>query len=116
MGVEGCAAGAGPGPGHYQQQAGRPQPILPLPEVGGLCGQTLRLQRRLFRAPDRELSRAEYGRLLSAARSLGRERLCLLMEAVCATGIRVSEVKYLTVEAARRGRAEVALKGKSAPS
>ena len=78
----------------------------------GCAARPLRLQRRLFRAPDRELSRAEYGRLLSAARSLGRERLCLLMEAVCATGIRVSEVKYLTVEAARRGRAEVALKGK----
>ncbi|MFR6626883.1 MAG: tyrosine-type recombinase/integrase [Flavonifractor plautii] len=54
----------------------------------------LRLQRRLFRSPDRELSRAEYGRLLSAARGLGRERLGLLMEAICATGIRVSEVKY----------------------
>ena len=72
----------------------------------------LRLQRRLFRSPDRELSRAEYGRLLSAARGLGRERLGLLMEAICATGIRVSEVKYLTMEAARRGRAEVSLKGK----
>ena len=72
----------------------------------------LRLQRRLFRSPDRELSRAEYGRLLSAARGLGRERLGLLMEAICATGIRVSEVQYITVEAARAGRAEVALKGK----
>lgn len=48
----------------------------------GCAARPLRLQRRLFRAPDRELSRAEYGRLLSAARSLGRERLCLLMEAV----------------------------------
>ena len=72
----------------------------------------LRLQRRLFRSPDRELSRAEYGRLLSAARGLGRERLGLLMEAICATGIRVSEVKYLTVEAAQAGRAEISLKGK----
>ena len=64
----------------------------------------LRLQRRLFRSPDRELSRAEYGRLLSAARGLGRERLGLLMEAICATGIRVSEVRYLTVEAVQSGR------------
>ena len=47
----------------------------------GCAARPLRLQRRLFRAPDRELSRAEYGRLLSAARSLGRERLCLLMDA-----------------------------------
>ena len=78
----------------------------------GCAARPLRLQKRLFRAQDLELSRAEYGRLLSAARNLGRERLYLLMEAVCATGIRVSEVKYLTVEAARRGRAEISLKGK----
>ena len=72
----------------------------------------LKLQRRLFRATERELTRAEYDRLLSAARTRGRERLALLMETICATGIRVSEVRYLTVEAARRGRAEIALKGK----
>ena len=58
------------------------------------------------------LTRNEYLRLLSAARTRGRERLALLMETICATGIRVSEVRYLTVEAARRGRAEIALKGK----
>ena len=73
---------------------------------------SLRLQRRLFRAEGRELTRAEYNRLVTAARESGKERLELLMEAVCATGIRVSEVKYLTVEAARAGRTEVSLKGK----
>ena len=72
----------------------------------------LRLQRRLFREDSRELTRAEYDRLTAAAHALGRERLALLMEAICATGIRVSEVRYLTVEAAERGRAEIALKGK----
>ena len=72
----------------------------------------LKLQRRLFRPTERELTRAEYDRLLSAARTRGRERLALLMETICATGIRVSEVRYLTVEAARQGRAEIALKGK----
>ena len=72
----------------------------------------LRLQRRMFRDPARELTRPEYGRLLAAARALGRERLALLLETICATGIRVSEVRYITVEAARRGRAEVSLKGK----
>ena len=41
-----------------------------------------------------------------------KERLALLMEAICATGVRVSEVKYLSVEAAQRGRAEISLKGK----
>ena len=72
----------------------------------------LRLQRQLFREDSRELSRSEYDRLVAAAHETGRERLALLMEAICATGIRVSEVRYLTVEAAERGKAEISLKGK----
>lgn len=72
----------------------------------------LRIQRRLFRENRKELTRQEYDRLLSTARAQGKERLALLMEAICATGIRVSEVKYLTVEAAQAGRAEISLKGK----
>ena len=70
----------------------------------------LRLQRRVFRDQSRELTREEYGRLLAAAG--GKPRLALLMETICSTGIRVSEVRYITVEAAREGRAEIALKGK----
>ena len=72
----------------------------------------LKVQRRIFRDSARELTRAEYDRLLAAAQGSGDARLALLMESICATGIRVSEVKYLTVEAAQCGRAEVALKGK----
>ena len=72
----------------------------------------LRVQRKLFRQHERELTKEEYLRLTETAHSLGRERLGLLMEAICATGIRVSEVKYLTVEAAREGRADISLKGK----
>ena len=72
----------------------------------------LRLQRQLFRDDSRELTRTEYGRLIATALGTGKERLALLMEAICATGIRVSEVQYLTVEAVERGRAEIALKGK----
>ena len=72
----------------------------------------LKVQRRLFRDAGRELTRPEYEQLLAAARERGRERLALLMETICATGIRVSEVKYITVEAAQRGRAEISLKGK----
>ena len=73
---------------------------------------SLRLQRRMFREPGRELTRADYERLLQAARGQGRERLELLMETLCATGIRVSELGYITVEAAKRRRAEISLKGK----
>ncbi len=73
----------------------------------------LKIQRRLFREERRELTRGEYDRLLETARSMGRERLALLMETICATGIRVSEVRYITVEAAQRGRAEISLKRKN---
>ena len=72
----------------------------------------LKLQRKLFRDDRRELTREEYQRLLDAAHGLGRERLALLLETICSTGIRVSEVKYITVEAAHAGRAEISLKGK----
>ena len=73
---------------------------------------TVRVQRQIFRRRDKELTKEEYTRLLDTAQDLGRERLALLMETICATGIRVSEVRYITVEAARLGRAEVSLKGK----
>ena len=72
----------------------------------------LRVQHRIFRDTAKELTRTEYDALVRIAKMQGRQRLVLLMEAICATGMRVSEVKYLTVEAVRRGRAEIALKGK----
>ena len=72
----------------------------------------LKLQRRLFRDDSRELTKEEYERLIAAAKESGKERLALLMEAICGTGIRVSEVQYLTVEAAQQGKVEIYLKGK----
>ena len=72
----------------------------------------LKIQRRLFRGVEKELKKEEYMRLLAGAHTLGKTRLALLMETICATGIRVSEVKHITVEAVQTGRAEVALKGK----
>ena len=72
----------------------------------------LKIQRRLFRDDRRELSREEYERLLAAAHSLGRDRLALLLETICSTGVRVSEVRYITLEAVQAGRAEISLKGK----
>lgn len=78
----------------------------------GCRARFVKVQRRLFRDPARELSRTDYDRLIAAARELGRERLALVMETICATGVRVSELRYLTVEAVQRGRAEISLKGK----
>ncbi len=72
----------------------------------------LRIQRRMFREESKELTRSEYKRLLETAQKEGNERLALLTETICATGIRVSETAYITVEAVRNGRAEVDLKGK----
>ena len=72
----------------------------------------LRVQRKTFRDKNRELTRAEYQRLLDTAVAEGQERLGLLMETICSTGIRVSEVQYITVEAVQAGRAEISLKGK----
>ena len=72
----------------------------------------LKIQRRLFRSTERELTKGEYGHLLETAQSYGKMRLALLIETICATGIRVSEVKYITAEAIRSGRADIALKGK----
>lgn len=78
----------------------------------GIKVKFLKVQRQLFRDTARELTRAEYDRLLTAAQSSGQERLALIMETLCATGIRVSELRYITVEAAEAGRATVSLKGK----
>ncbi len=72
----------------------------------------LKIQRQMFRDASRELNRNEFSRLVAAARQSGNERLALLLESICSTGVRVSEVKYLTVEAVRKGRADIALKGK----
>lgn len=72
----------------------------------------LRVQRKVFRDQKRVLTRDEYRRLLETARAQGKDRLELLMETICSTGIRVSEVRSITVEAALRGRAEISLKGK----
>ena len=72
----------------------------------------LKIQRRLFRDSKQELTRAEYERLVAAAEAVGDHGLALLMETICSTGIRVSEVQYITVEAAKNGKTEIALKGK----
>ena len=73
---------------------------------------TLKIQRQVFREDKRELTREEYQQLLRTANTEGKDRLALVMEAICATGIRVSEVKYLTVEAACQGRTDISMKGK----
>ena len=64
----------------------------------------VKTQRRIFRDEARELNEEEYRRLLSAAGARKNERLRLAMEAICSAGIRVGELRYFTVEAARLGQ------------
>ena len=72
----------------------------------------LKLQRQMFRKSEKDLSKEEYQRLVQAAHEKGDLRMDLILETICATGIRVGELKYITVEAVRAGVAEIALKGK----
>ena len=72
----------------------------------------LKLQRQMFRKSEKNLSKEEYQRLVQAAHEKGDLRMELILETICATGIRVGELKYITVEAIRAGVAEIALKGK----
>lgn len=72
---------------------------------------SLKTQRQTYCAEEKELTRAEYLRLLKAAEK--RPQLHLLMQTICGTGIRVSELRYFTVEAVRRGEITVRCKGKT---
>ena len=76
------------------------------------CVKFLKIQRRMFRDSSRELTREEYLRLINTARALAQERLALMIETIGATGIRVSEVRYITVEAVQSGKVSIMLKGK----
>lgn len=72
----------------------------------------LKVQRRLFRDASRDLSRSEYLKLVKTAYEQGQERLALAMEAICSCGVRVSELRHITVEALARGQATIRCKGK----
>ena len=74
---------------------------------------TIKMQRSVYCPEDKELTRAEYQRLCTAAKMKKNNRLELIIETVCSTGIRIGELKYITVESAKRGEAVVTLKGKT---
>lgn len=77
-----------------------------------LKAKTLKVQKQLFSSEEKDLTREEYARLLQAAQHKNNQRLYLLMQCICSTGIRVSELKYITVESLYFGRAEINNKGK----
>lgn len=72
----------------------------------------IKQQRQIFCSEDKELTKAEYVRLLNAAKQKKNDRLNLIIQTICGTGIRVSELQFITVEAAKAGQATVNCKGK----
>ena len=74
---------------------------------------SIKLQRQIYCPEEKELTKAEYIRLVNTAKQKGNERLNLILQTICGTGIRVSELQYITVEAVKNGKAIVSLKGKT---
>lgn len=74
---------------------------------------SIRLQRPIYCPEEKELTKAEYMRLVNTAKQKGNERLNLIIQTICGTGIRVSELQFITVEAVKSGEATVSLKGKT---
>lgn len=74
---------------------------------------SLKLQQQVYCPEERELTKAEYTRLCRTAQRRHNERLNLILQTICGTGIRVSELQFITVEAAKCGEAVVRCKGKT---
>ena len=74
---------------------------------------SLKLQQQVFCPEEKELTKAEYARLCRTAERKHNERLNLILQTICGTGIRVSELQYITVEAAKNGEAVVNCKAKT---
>ena len=74
---------------------------------------SIKLQRQVYCPEEKELTKAEYVRLVNTAKQKGNARLNLILQTICGTGIRVSELQFITVEAVKNGEAIVSLKGKT---
>lgn len=77
------------------------------------CVKPFKVQRKIYCPEEKELTREEYIRLVQAAKEKSSARLALLLETICSTGIRVSELRFITAEAVRQGEAVVHCKGKT---
>lgn len=74
---------------------------------------SLKIQQEIFRPEEKELSKAEYIKLVKTAKKKNNERLCLILQTICGTGIRVSELQFITVEAVQKGNTKVSCKAKN---
>lgn len=77
------------------------------------CIKQFKVQKKTFCSEEKELTKAEYIRLVNAAKERGNERLSLILQTICGTGIRVSELRFITAEAVRKGEAVVSCKSKT---
>ena len=77
------------------------------------CIKQFKVQKKAFCSEEKELTKAEYIRLVNAAKAEGNERLNLILQTICGTGIRVSELQFITVEAVRKGETVVSCKSKT---
>lgn len=77
------------------------------------CIKQFKVQKKAFCSEEKELTKSEYVRLVNTAKQKGNERLNLILQTICGTGIRVSELQFITVEAVRKGEAVVSSKNKT---
>lgn len=77
------------------------------------CIKQFKVQKKAFCSEEKELTKAEHVRLVNAAKQKGNERLNLILQTICGTGIRVSELQFITVEAVHKGEAVVSCKNKT---
>ncbi len=80
--------------------------------LGELCIKRFRVQKKTFCSEEKELTKAEYINLINAAKRKGNERLSLILQTICTTGIRVGELQFITVEAVYKGETVVSCKNK----
>ena len=80
---------------------------------GECCVKQFKTQKQTYRKETEELTREEYRKLVAESETLGKKRLSLIIQTICGTGIRVSELEYITVEAVKKGEAEVRSKNKT---
>ncbi len=73
----------------------------------------LKIQKQIYETANKELTKKDYNKLIKAALINGDERTALAIQTICATGIRVSELQFITIEALKQGQAQVNNKGKN---
>ena len=78
-----------------------------------LCVKQFKVQKAVYCPEEKELTKREYEALIHAAKENQNEKMSLIIQTICSTGIRVSELSYITVDAVRKGEATVSCKGKT---